>query len=154
MLRFRIEGMTCQGCADAVSRAVAGAAPGRPVKVTLATGEVEVGNGADPAAVAGAIEKAGFTVTERPGLPGDFAVADKADIAFANRVEIAAIEQIVVVLALGVRQVPVANLHVDLLRQKGDDGIVRDHARQSRGEDDVGRRTGRSRRPCSHGMDG
>lgn len=69
MLRFRIEGMTCQGCADAVSRAVAGAAPGRPVKVTLATGEVEVGNGADPAAVAGAIEKAGFTVTERPGLP-------------------------------------------------------------------------------------
>ncbi len=69
MLRFRIEGMTCQGCVDAVSRAVAGAARGRPVKVILATGEVEVADDADPAAVADAIEKAGFTVAERPRLP-------------------------------------------------------------------------------------
>lgn len=67
MLRFRVEGMSCQGCVDAVSRAVAGAAPGRPLTVTLATGEIEVGDGADPTAVAGAIESAGFTVAEQPG---------------------------------------------------------------------------------------
>lgn len=66
MLRFRIEGMTCQGCVRAVTQAVSTAAPGRPVKVTLASGEVEVGQGADVAAVAAAIERAGFDVAERP----------------------------------------------------------------------------------------
>jgi copper chaperone len=66
MLTFRIRGMTCQGCVNAVTQAVGAAAPGRPVKVTLATGEVEVGDGADVAAVAAAIERAGFEVAERP----------------------------------------------------------------------------------------
>ena len=66
MLRFRIEGMTCQGCVNAVTQAVGQAAPGRAVKVTLATGEVEIGDGADPEAVATAIERAGFAVAERP----------------------------------------------------------------------------------------
>lgn len=66
MLRFRIEGMTCQGCVNAVTQAVGRAAPGRGVKVTLATGEVEVGDSADAAAVAAAIEDAGFQVAERP----------------------------------------------------------------------------------------
>lgn len=70
MLRFRIEGMTCQGCVNAVTQAVSIAAPGRTVKVTLATGEVEVGDGADVAAVAAAIERAGFAVAERPAGPG------------------------------------------------------------------------------------
>lgn len=66
MLRFRIEGMTCQGCVNAVTQAVGKAAPGRPVKVTLATGELEIGEGADVAAVAAAVERAGFQVAERP----------------------------------------------------------------------------------------
>lgn len=66
MLRFRIEGMTCQGCVNAVTQAVGAAAPGRPVKVTLATGQVDVGGGADVAAIAAAIERAGFQVAERP----------------------------------------------------------------------------------------
>jgi len=67
MLRFRVEGMTCQGCVNAVRQAVAGVAPGRPVTVTLATGEVEVAEGTNAAAIAGAIEQAGFVVAEQPG---------------------------------------------------------------------------------------
>lgn len=66
MLRFRIEGMTCQGCVSAVSQAIADAAPGQPVKVILASGEAEVGDGADIATVAAAVEQAGFTVAARP----------------------------------------------------------------------------------------
>ena len=66
MLRFRIEGMTCQGCVNAVTQAVGQAAPGRTIKVTLATGEVEIDDGADVPAVAAAIERAGFLVAERP----------------------------------------------------------------------------------------
>lgn len=65
MLRFRIDGMTCQGCVSAVSQAVASAAPGQAVKVSLESGEVEVGAEADAAAVAAAIESAGFTVVAR-----------------------------------------------------------------------------------------
>ncbi len=66
MKRFRIEGMTCQGCVNAVTQAVGGAAPGIPVEVTLASGEVTLGDGADVALVAAAIERAGFVVAERP----------------------------------------------------------------------------------------
>lgn len=67
MKRFRIEGMTCQGCVDAVTQAVGGAAPGIPVEVNLANGEVALGDGADVATVAAAIQQAGFLVVERPG---------------------------------------------------------------------------------------
>jgi copper chaperone len=65
MLRFRIEGMTCQGCVRAVAQAVGAAAPGQPVEIDLATGEVAVGGAADAAAVADAIGRAGFAVAER-----------------------------------------------------------------------------------------
>lgn len=66
MKRFRIEGMTCQGCVGAVTQAISGAAPGVPFQVTLASGEVVLEDGADVAAVAAAIERAGFQVVERP----------------------------------------------------------------------------------------
>jgi copper chaperone len=67
MLRFRVEGMTCQGCVNAVRQAVAAVAPGQAVTVTLATGEVEVTGEAGAPAIAGAIERAGFLVAEQPG---------------------------------------------------------------------------------------
>lgn len=66
MKRFRIEGMTCQGCVAAVAEAVSGAAPDVPLEVTLASGEIVLGDDADVAAVAAAIERAGFRVVERP----------------------------------------------------------------------------------------
>ena len=66
MKRFRIEGMTCQGCVGAVTQAISGVAPGVPLQVTLASGEVVLEDGADVAAVAAAIERAGFQVVERP----------------------------------------------------------------------------------------
>lgn len=66
MLRFRIEGMTCQGCVSAVTQAVGAAAPGQPVEVDLATGEVLVRGTADASTVAAAIERAGYTVIEHP----------------------------------------------------------------------------------------
>jgi copper chaperone len=67
MLRLRVEGMTCQGCVNAIRQAVAGVAPGQAVTVTLATGEVQVVAGkASAAAIAGAIERAGFVVAEHP----------------------------------------------------------------------------------------
>lgn len=65
MLRFRVDGMTCQGCVSAVIQAIGAVAPGQPVDVSLATGEVSVGLEADSAAVATAIEQAGFTVVDR-----------------------------------------------------------------------------------------
>lgn len=66
MQRFRIEGMTCQGCVAAVTQAIGKAAPGKRVEVSLATGEAEIDDGADPGAVTAAIERAGFKVVERP----------------------------------------------------------------------------------------
>jgi copper chaperone CopZ len=66
MLRFRIEGMTCQGCVGSVTQAVAAAAPGQPVEISLASGEVTVGGEANADAVAEAIARAGYTVIARP----------------------------------------------------------------------------------------
>lgn len=66
MLRFRIEGMTCQGCVSAVSQAIGAVAPGQPVEVDLASGEILIRGTADAALVATAIERAGYKVTEHP----------------------------------------------------------------------------------------
>ncbi len=66
MLRFRIEGMTCQGCVSAVRQAIGAAAPGQPVEVDLAAGEILVQGAADVDLVATAIERAGYKVLERP----------------------------------------------------------------------------------------
>lgn len=60
-MEFQVQGMTCGGCAEAVKRAVRKAAPG--VEVDLAGGRVTVspsGAAPDAAAVAAAIDKAGF----------------------------------------------------------------------------------------------
>jgi copper chaperone len=57
-----VQGMTCDGCANAVRRSVAKAAPGATVKVELAGGIVRIEGTADRVAVIAAIEKAGFAV--------------------------------------------------------------------------------------------
>jgi copper chaperone CopZ len=60
---FRVGGMSCQHCVDAVTKAVTAAIPGATIKVDLAAGtatidqDIEAG---DDAALRDAIESAGF----------------------------------------------------------------------------------------------
>jgi copper chaperone len=52
--------MTCGGCARAVSKALATAAPSAKIEVDLAAAMVRVAGGPDEAAVRHAVENAGF----------------------------------------------------------------------------------------------
>ena len=56
----RVSGMTCDGCARAVTQAIERAVPGARVKVDLEAGRVMVGGEGDAATVARAIAGAGF----------------------------------------------------------------------------------------------
>ena len=63
-MEFQVEGMSCGGCAEAVKRAVRKVAPEAEVAVDLTRGRVTVsppGAAPDAAAVAAAIDKAGFS---------------------------------------------------------------------------------------------
>lgn len=60
-MRFRVSGMSCEGCAQSVMRAICRAAPDAKVEVDLASGEVAVEGRVAECAVAAAIEKAGYT---------------------------------------------------------------------------------------------
>lgn len=61
---FDVEGMTCGHCVAAVDAEVAGVAGVTAVRVDLASGSLEVDSlaGVDPAAVAAAVEEAGYTL--------------------------------------------------------------------------------------------
>jgi copper chaperone len=61
MTDFKVDGMTCGGCAAAVERAIQAAAPAAKVKVDLLSGRVSVDN-ADDALVVQAVTGAGFEV--------------------------------------------------------------------------------------------
>ncbi len=56
---YKVAGMTCGGCVRSVEQAIKAAAPGASVSVDLAGGKVTV-DGADEAAVAKAVDDAGF----------------------------------------------------------------------------------------------
>jgi copper chaperone len=58
-----VKGMSCEGCAVAVKRAVEASSPGAEVKVDLRGGLVSVKGKADRALVAAAIERAGYAVS-------------------------------------------------------------------------------------------
>ncbi len=60
MTQYRVNGMTCQGCANAVSNAIKAAAPAAQVKVDLAAKTVTVEGQVAAATVAAAIKAAGF----------------------------------------------------------------------------------------------
>ncbi len=62
MLRLKVEGITCGGCAASIRKALAVAAPGTEVSVDIGLGEVAVAGAPVKAAVVAAIEDAGFTV--------------------------------------------------------------------------------------------
>lgn len=59
-ISYRVTGMTCGGCARAVSKALAAASPAAKIDVDLAAALVRVAGGPDDAAVQRAIESAGF----------------------------------------------------------------------------------------------
>jgi copper chaperone len=59
-MRFRVSGMSCDGCAQAVTRAIRKAAPDAKVEIDLASGEVTVDGRVAECAVAAAIQRAGY----------------------------------------------------------------------------------------------
>lgn len=58
---YRVDGMTCEGCARAVTAAVRKRAPDAFVEVDVSMGMVRVGGEAGENTVREAIERAGFT---------------------------------------------------------------------------------------------
>ncbi|MBV8653067.1 MAG: cation transporter [Alphaproteobacteria bacterium] len=66
---YRVSGMSCEGCARAVTRAIARRAPAASVSVDVAAGRVTVTGDAASAAVVDAVTEAGFTVEDVNG-PG------------------------------------------------------------------------------------
>ncbi|GLR78129.1 hypothetical protein GCM10007856_07990 [Azospirillum oryzae] len=57
---YKVDGMTCGGCARSVSNAITKAAPDAAVTVDLATGTVLVDGGVPADVVRQAVEAAGF----------------------------------------------------------------------------------------------
>jgi copper chaperone len=64
MQTLKVSGMTCGGCVASVKKALADLAGGAPVKVDLATGQVEIADNIDKARAIAAIEDAGYDVVQ------------------------------------------------------------------------------------------
>lgn len=56
---YKVEGMSCKGCAASVEKAIKAAAPGAVVTIDLASGKVSV-EGASEQQIAKAVDDAGF----------------------------------------------------------------------------------------------
>ena len=61
MSTYRVDGMTCQGCANAVANAIKATQPKAEVKVDLTAKTVSVEGAIAADAVRAAVEGAGFT---------------------------------------------------------------------------------------------
>lgn len=66
-LLMRVEGMTCDGCAEAVRRIVRRIDPAAAVEVDLARARVAIRTRAQGPAVADALTRAGYTATAMTG---------------------------------------------------------------------------------------
>lgn len=62
MVEFNVQGMTCGGCARAVTTAVQRVDPNASVNVNLASKKVAVESAASPSSLKTAIEDAGYQV--------------------------------------------------------------------------------------------
>ena len=62
---LQVGGMTCQGCVNAVTKAIKRLDPAAEVVVDLASGKVSVAGAVEGAAVERAVEGAGFSVEGR-----------------------------------------------------------------------------------------
>lgn len=58
---YRVDGMSCEGCARSVTAAIRKLAPDAAVEVDVSGGVVRVGGQADEDLVHRAVERAGFT---------------------------------------------------------------------------------------------
>ena len=65
MTTYKIEGMTCNGCASAVSKAIQRAVPGAKVAVDHKAGTAKLDGVLDYAAIARAVDDAGFAFKGR-----------------------------------------------------------------------------------------
>ncbi len=61
-IKLEVDGVHCGSCANRITRAIQEIGPGARVKVTVATGTVEVDAALERAAVVAAIEGAGFSL--------------------------------------------------------------------------------------------
>lgn len=59
-MRYRIEGMTCDGCVRAVTRAIRAAAPQARIAVDLQSKTAEIDDAVPQATIAAAVDGAGF----------------------------------------------------------------------------------------------
>ena len=59
-LIMQVDGMTCDGCANAVRRTIRGLDPGAEVEVDLAHGRITATTRAQALEVAAALDKAGY----------------------------------------------------------------------------------------------
>ncbi|MGH1587443.1 heavy-metal-associated domain-containing protein [Methylobacterium phyllosphaerae] len=66
-LLMRVEGMTCDGCAAAVTRMVKRIDPGADVAVDRAAARVAIRTDAQALTIADALTKAGYTATAMTG---------------------------------------------------------------------------------------
>ncbi|RVU16218.1 heavy-metal-associated domain-containing protein [Methylobacterium oryzihabitans] len=66
-LLMRVEGMTCQGCVAAVTRAIRRLDPGAEVGVDLGSGRVAVTTAAEALDVAEALRRAGYDARAMTG---------------------------------------------------------------------------------------
>jgi copper chaperone CopZ len=66
MSAYRVDGMTCEGCVRAVTRALQGVAQGREITVDRARARVEIiGAEVDESVLRAAVEDAGFVFAGR-----------------------------------------------------------------------------------------
>jgi len=64
MIQFQVEGMSCNHCVGAITRAVQAVDPAAQVSADVPTQSVKVQSGADSAALRQAIEAAGYPVKQ------------------------------------------------------------------------------------------
>jgi copper chaperone len=63
-VKLKVKGMTCDGCARSVSRAIANKDPAAKIAVDLATGWVAIEGMIEPAAARAAVTEAGYKVVD------------------------------------------------------------------------------------------
>jgi len=66
---YRVEGMHCQGCVNAIRAAVAAASPDAVIEADLGAHELRITGASDPQAARHAVEAAGFALEPICGGP-------------------------------------------------------------------------------------
>ncbi len=73
MIEFQVEGMSCQHCVAAVTKAIRAQDAQARVDIDLAQGQVRVASGVGAAQLAAAIADAGYTVARTSAADGHVA---------------------------------------------------------------------------------